>query len=368
MAEKKKQHYVPQMYLRYFSRDGRSIITYSKAQNSILSLNASIKGQCVKNYMYGKDPEVENILSNLEREANKVITDIICSSRIPQRDSEEYHTLITFSIIQSGRTQYRSGIFQEMVDHTMKSVLRDTIRLNNLGFTEEDLGKVNIRMENSGLMVLGVTIESIPLIYDLECKLIINNTQRNFITSDDPVIFYNKYAVDNDFYNKSPFSYTGYVSKGLILIFPLSPRYCLIIYDSKIYKVGGRRLKKNVQLNNINDIDEINLLQMINSENHIYALDVEEEYLLNLYQKARDYYICDKATFREMRLRNEPEAKIVLNGINDIKYKMRNSFIKINKKIPKSYLTNMLNNFMRNPYEVKKWERYFEEKYQKKNI
>src|SRR3546814_11812159 len=68
---------------------------------------------------------------------------------------------------------------------------------------------------------------------DLSCILLENNTEIPFIFSDSPVVFLN--------YHMSNFSELGIVgtmSKGLVVVFPVDPRYCVLLYDSDAYRLA----------------------------------------------------------------------------------------------------------------------------------
>ena len=54
MAEHKKQHFVPKLYLKNFTRDGKTFSVYNIAKN-LLAPSVPYDTQCYKNYYYGKD-------------------------------------------------------------------------------------------------------------------------------------------------------------------------------------------------------------------------------------------------------------------------------------------------------------------------
>ena len=66
MSEKKKQHYVPQSYLRLFSTDKKNIGIYT-IDNNITTVGP-INNQASEKYFYSKDKavEIENYLQKIE--------------------------------------------------------------------------------------------------------------------------------------------------------------------------------------------------------------------------------------------------------------------------------------------------------------
>ena len=67
MALKKKQHFVPQFYMRNFSPDGKSFSLYIINEARVIS-RSSFANQCCEEYYYGDDLEWENTLARMERQ------------------------------------------------------------------------------------------------------------------------------------------------------------------------------------------------------------------------------------------------------------------------------------------------------------
>ena len=109
---------------------------------------------------------------------------------------------------------------------------------------------------------LDVTSYLLNKIDDLELIIIqYNNEKQKLISSDNPVIFYNPF-------NKRSL---GLVNAGLIIIFPISPKKLIVIFDSKMYqKYKG---KKIVNLNNENEVKKLNALQLIVAKDIVYFQD-----------------------------------------------------------------------------------------------
>jgi hypothetical protein len=95
------------------------------------------------------------------------------------------------------------------------------------------------------------------------CKVIINRTDTNFITSDNPVVFY------NIAHEKALGNHIGLASKGLTIITQISPRHILIFYDGRSYKLGEKK-RLYAYVNEKNDVFQFNDLQWLNSRENIY--------------------------------------------------------------------------------------------------
>lgn len=70
------------------------------------------------------------------------------------------------------------------------------------------------------------TIESVD---DLKLRIINNRSKVDFVISDDPAVFANRYATQR--LNKAGF---GVHSAGMIMMMPLTPRYAVICYDNQV--------------------------------------------------------------------------------------------------------------------------------------
>ena len=65
---KKKQHYVPKFYLKYFADDNNKFFAYDFKSQSLLPDKVFYESQCHKKYFYGEDGILENQLSQKEGE------------------------------------------------------------------------------------------------------------------------------------------------------------------------------------------------------------------------------------------------------------------------------------------------------------
>ncbi len=187
MPEKKKQHYIPQFYLRLFSSDsGQKTINLYNILSKKLIKDATIKNQAYIDYFYGKDLIFEKLLNDIETNASKIVYDIVNDKHLPKHNSDEWYRILAFTLIMHSRTKFAS---EEIID--MKQKTSDKIRALHNG--DDRINKENFIREEAVLLNMEINLGAIDIAYDLVCKLILNETDIPFITSDHPVIFYNQY-------------------------------------------------------------------------------------------------------------------------------------------------------------------------------
>lgn len=269
MSKHKNQHYVPQQYLRNFSWDKRKLINLFNINlsNKFSDLNSCIKtgsisGQCSEDYFYGKDLVIEKNFQNLERDGSRIITEIINNNTAPKLYTADHYTLLIYTLFQQARTKYASELHDEFAGKLGGKLAK--IILKKIGYSGDIFDDVTITLENPIERSLQIAGQIMPITVDLMCKVLINKTDTNFVTSDNPVVLYNW-----SYEKGSASSYTGLASKGLMIITPLSPRHILIFYDKKLYKTGDKRnLYANVTEKS--DVYQFNDLQWLNALENIY--------------------------------------------------------------------------------------------------
>ena len=196
MADNKNQHYVPQAYFRLFSKNGTHIEAYNLKRKQ--RYTSGIKNMCSKDYFYSKDIKIEQVLSGLEGNQDGVMRSIVFSETIP-KDPREYLTLLSFICIQHSRTVSAKLRADEGMD-----LLSDEI-------VEGLLGKdADVKIVHPALHMLKMktALQSAPLLSDLIPCIIVNKTSKNFIFSDNPVVFHNTSL------NKMNFGALGLQSPG----------------------------------------------------------------------------------------------------------------------------------------------------------
>lgn len=254
MATQKNQHYVPQLYLRNFSLDGSSIGLYVKGKD-IWTDNAPIKKQSCADYFYGKDLSIENKLAQLENSSSSIFYRLNNGDyNISEADKE---ILYFYIMLQYGRT--------EMAARQLYHLSQDFQTKTNNTFPNFDCPTIKMgeNLLNSVKASLTLASELYDSITDLSFKILINKTQIDFLTSDNPVCLYNQFC---ERIRKSSFAF-GTV--GTQIFFTLNPRLMLLVYDPKCYGVGKQNTS-TVEIQKIQDVYSLNNIIFINANKVIY--------------------------------------------------------------------------------------------------
>jgi len=324
MPGNKKQHYVPRFYLKRFSPNGKSINIWN-IPNKLKIISANLKNQCYKDYFYGKEIEVEAALSEVENQTATVLRLIDTYNSPPPYASGEHLALILYVLMQHGRTAYSADTVDEITDKMMKHILGPKAESDGI-----DLSKVTIGIKNAAKYSLGVTTQCYPILLDLDCKLLINETDVEFVTSDNPAILYNQLFSFRKFGSN-----TGFSSKGLQIFFPISPKKLLLFYDFDSYSVGNR-INPITKIYLPQDVFEINTLQMCSAYKNVYFRDKNIN-IDALHRKASPFKRQQKSNMRifaDNTTRNKRE-ELIATSREDIKTGLSLSIIRITKSAKK---------------------------------
>jgi Protein of unknown function (DUF4238) len=260
--KKKNQHYVPRMYLRNFAPGERKAIHLYNISSKQAFWNAPIKSQCSKSYFYGDDLVIENSLDALEGKVTGIIRSIFDSDNVPKPHGEPWNELLVFTLLLHSRTLHAANVHNDIADKLARAILEKDGSLD-----QELLRNVEISLTNPAAEALRAASLSVFLAMDLTMKVLINRTDVEFITSDNPVVLYNQCFEGA---NPSTGGNVGLANTGLQIFLPLSGRHLLMLYDRKAYKVG-RRKSTQCDVSNRDDVRQFNDLQYLNCVENLYA-------------------------------------------------------------------------------------------------
>jgi hypothetical protein len=120
MADKKRQHYLPKFYLRNFSTRQKAIVTYDITNSSYIP-NASIRNMCKKDYFYGSDKKMENLLRvELEDVAAPIIKNILDTNTLPDIHDDDYEDLVIFLLVCEARNLKAADSRNKIFDFNLK--------------------------------------------------------------------------------------------------------------------------------------------------------------------------------------------------------------------------------------------------------
>lgn len=316
MVNYKDQHYVPRFYLKNFSSNN-NIGTYNLKTRRFF--RRSHIALCSKKYFYSKESKFEKAISPLEGKYSRAINRLIRAKDLSKLDIEDYNAILSFVVFQNSRTSREKLNSQRMLEYQVE-VLKEAIKLNKPEISDELINTVDIEW-NVHFFRMGYALSCGPLlISDLDSKIIINRSTRDFITSDEPVVFYNTR------FNDMGYGTTGFQTPGLQIFCPLDTKTMLIFYDKEYYDLGlGNRV--NVFLDS--DVDSLNLLQFFNSKNNIFfSKDDHRNYIGHLHSKIDFLLESGGSTIEMISHSNETDnSKIFCLSSPSINYSLDLSFM-----------------------------------------
>ncbi len=249
MAEKKNQHFVPKVHLRYFAADEqkRQINLWLPKQDKVV-FGASIRDQCSKSYFYGKDLKIENFLSSPEALFGRTVDQLIEQKGAV---NEEQESLLFLWLLQHMRAE------RTIAEHLlMMSAMRDKVALGQENNDElQDWLGSPMGVQDAMQMTLDNAKEYFDIISDLRCVLLINETKTGFVMSDCPAVSSNKLILMR--YMK--YRNWGLGSAGVYMYLPLTPQLGFFAFDRHVYELAGR----NGNICKLNSMDVVALNQLV---------------------------------------------------------------------------------------------------------
>ena len=272
----KNNHYVPQFYLRLFSNDlrKRSVGAYIFGANKFVK-TASIANMAQKDYLYGKDQELENILIGLEGIWSKAINKLIVCG-IDNICDETKLNILYFIALSKTRTLKQAQQENYQTDYFAK------MKLTSIGV--ENI-KGSFKREIPNLDHMYVAVKNIELFTDLQWLMLENTTDAYFITSDTPVCMYNKLYVVRS-YDRG----YGVGSGGIIIFVPINPQKCLCLFDSVAYEPINRTI---IKIDTASKAHNINKLLCRNAYNNVFYNNKQKKSYLDKYIVMHKAYSID---------------------------------------------------------------------------
>ncbi len=265
MPANKSQHFVPRCYLRAFCVDdkGASINLFNTASERSIE-SAPAKGQCAKSYFYGRDGALERALQEPEGEYAEIMRRVVDDpNSVKQADILRLHA---FMLLQS----YRSAAWVESqfrLAEAERTMLADEA-------TPELLESLIMTHEMAIRLALDAFRSSVESTAHLRTRIILNRTTVPFFTSDDPVVYTNRFHLQKDVLGGA-----GLRSPGTMLLMPLTPGLLLISFDPAIYRLE-KRLGKLGVIDRVSDVNAFNDLQVVCSHANLYFRDWSDRVLV----------------------------------------------------------------------------------------
>lgn len=310
--ENKYQHYVPQFYLRNFSNNGRSIGSYIYHKRKLVE-NASIRNVCGRDFLYGEDLEIEKWFQKLEGIWCGIISRIITTGKM-ELDEEAIIYLKMFFYLSDVRTAYTADAITDENNLLVKACARMYREHERIEIGEDEIEKLQIKVDKPNLVYIQNMRRLPEVMDDLSIVLLHNTTNRQFVTSDCPVVRYNQLFIARDYFR--PYGY-GHI--GFQCFLPISPEFCLVLYDSVVYECKNLR-ESVIRINAPDQIIELNKLFVENSRQALYFNNKEREWIIRrMVEKKND----TSQKFANGVLGNEKQGYLLFHSLDCVKKRIK---------------------------------------------
>ena len=147
-----------------------------------------------------------------------------------------------------------------MTDRFFKTIYDEYMAEQNI-----DMSNFRIGHEHPIALPLKVAAQNAFVAADLAICVLKNDTDLDFITSDNPLVVHNQFCEAITWQGV-----LGWNCSGIQVLFPISPRHVILLYDAAIYAVGTNRNRNILNISNRNEVNIINDFQMLNANYNIY--------------------------------------------------------------------------------------------------
>lgn len=250
----KKQHYIPQFYLKKFSQDGERVYVYDKKTGSKGEIRYQTTLQVAhENNFYnyqtksGKKENLEDFFSQIEGDAATAIEEAYDKRRLSDNDRGKLALFIAFIYsrvpafkerTEESHTKMGEKISRMMFRMTPKEKFRNFLKEQGKEVTDDELddliefatnpkrSKIGFTYPNGYWIksMLDMGAELAPRFAAMDWLFLIADKPFAFITSDNPFIL----MPPKEFH---PFYGYGLVTQGAKKIIPLKSNMCLIMGD-----------------------------------------------------------------------------------------------------------------------------------------
>ena len=262
MAEKKKQHYVPKMFMRNFADENKRFSVLQVESGKVLEQVYS-DSQCFKDYYYGKDLVWENNLGKLEDCWAPAITKICEGQRL---DDNDLLLIKQFAIYQRQRTLSEGNYKKQQKKAELIEIASMYCANKGLQYPKQIEEYVNKIADGAVTPqeLLDIAVNAEKMIDDLCVTVIEYDTNAKLISSDAPIILWNTFECNG----------LGYMCMGLVIFFPISPTKLVTIYDGKMYT--RNKDQQYIVSNDEKEVKNLNTIQYMSAEKIVFALKTDD--------------------------------------------------------------------------------------------
>ncbi len=276
-AKVKRQHYVPQFYLRRFAEDSQRLWVFDKPTKR--AFKANIRNVASESYFYdfpatslaeNVDPQlVEKELAKIETQFSDTLETVLSKVQESGRiDPQQKSLMSQFMALQELRTPEARNSWIEMKETVMQRVLELQIQHKMPELSDRDY---RVRVNPEVVAIQQARFMFSPRILLPMCNVLqnhiwlvgLNETSQPFYTSDSPLV--RRAHKEERFWSTS-----GLGSEGIEIAFPLTPKHILILCDRRFFGEIASRDCGTISLNSDN-VTYYNGLQVFQSSRQVYS-------------------------------------------------------------------------------------------------
>ena len=226
--EKKREHYVPQFYLKAFSADDSepyNLFCYDMAEDSMFRSSTRNIAQSSYFYDLSEKQALEDLFGDMESVFAQVHEKIIQSQRISTLTPDEKYVMAYFISHQHIRTRKFRDIVKQASEHILEVVDeekgdKEARRTVEAGTTEEGAKHWQAQLMSNSLRGFA------DLLIQMNWFLFVNETDYPLWTSDHPIAIFNPMNPESD-------PEKGIKQRGTKIHVPLSDAVVLALYDPR---------------------------------------------------------------------------------------------------------------------------------------
>ncbi|EMO41223.1 DUF4238 domain-containing protein [Leptospira noguchii] len=334
-----RQHYVPQSYLKNFYKpNSEQVAVFDLTTSKKFSTDTINIAQ--ERFFYDLPPKLEKEFgvvqfmekffhpseSNGKEIRDKIIIEAASNPRINLTEKERF-LLSNYIVLQYFRTKEFRNYYVEITEKTYEHVAKLQLTLVDPELLKEPFrikfNEVHLPVHQARFLLDVGNILDISLRLSNHGWLILkNDTKIPFITSDNPV-FLIPHKQD------MLLSHSGLLSEGIELIYPISPGFILIIFDSSFFKKFN---SSDIIVSDINDayvISYYNSAQLISSSRQLYSNSDNWEHIQQILIQNPNFIqtLDDRILIEQIKTPEGREFMHIRNNLNRYRKLIGKSFL-----------------------------------------
>lgn len=254
----KRQHYIPQFYLKFFSSDKKTVSIFL-ALKKLYRPRVPIKSILYESFLYDDNNSREERISHLESMWNASLSAMIQDIQTKTDEAERFeideigllnlYSFICFTLMRT-QQQINGLTFQSetfLNDFANRLLDADISSIPELLPLQDPYLGASLALDNG--------VRMLPLLLDLKPVFLVNKTSQEFITSDSPIVPFNPFFQMLGYPGE-----TGLGNSGLQIYCPLTPQIAVLLYDQEIYEFKATDHPTTIHVDRLKDVRSLNKL------------------------------------------------------------------------------------------------------------